>query len=172
MSSNILHEIAKRTTLPTPTRRGSSPACGGDDYSYRNGVVYSRGVTAYDPLASSEPQDDASGQNVSTGLEWRDSAAVLTVSGEIDMVTAPRFEEALSSALDKRPEVLVVDLTHVEFFASTGLTALVSAFQQAGEDNTLRVVASGSATVRPLELTGLDQTIPTYRSVELAIAGN
>ncbi|MHA6801382.1 STAS domain-containing protein [Bounagaea algeriensis] len=103
-------------------------------------------------------------------MAWRGAAAVLAVTGEVDMVTAPRFEEALTSALAKRPAILVVDLEEVEFFASTGLSALMAAHQQAGADTAVRVVATNSAAVRPLRTTALDRTIPIYPSVELAAA--
>lgn len=110
------------------------------------------------------------GPEFSAAMDWHGAAAVLVVSGEVDMVTAPRFEKALTSALGERPETLVVDLEQVEFFASTGLSALVAAYQQAGQDTVVRVVANSSATVRPLEVTGLDHKIPIYPTVELAIA--
>lgn len=110
------------------------------------------------------------GPEFSAAMDWHGAAAVLVVTGEVDMVTAPRFEQALTSALGERPETLVVDLDKVEFFASTGLSALVATSQQASEDTAVRVVATSSATIRPLEATGLDRTIPIYPSVELAIA--
>ena len=112
------------------------------------------------------------GPAFSAALDWHGAAAVLVVSGEVDMVTAPRFEKALTSALAERPQTLVVDLDNVEFFASTGLSALVAAYQQAGEDTAVRVVATSSATTRPLEATGLDDKIPIFASMELAVAGN
>lgn len=107
---------------------------------------------------------------LSVTMDWNGAAAVLVVVGEVEMMTMSRFEEALNSALSERPETLVVDLGKVEFFASAGMNALVAAYQQAGMDTAVRVVASNRATVRPLEVTGLDRTIPIYSSVELALA--
>lgn len=103
-------------------------------------------------------------------MDWHGAAAVLVVTGEVDMVTAPRFEKALTSVLGERPDTLVVDLEQVKFFASAGLSALVTARQQAEEGTAVRVVATSSATVRPLETTGLDREIPIYSSVALAVA--
>lgn len=103
-------------------------------------------------------------------VEWQDRVAVLAASGDIDMVTAPRFEEALMSALRDRPETLVVDLAEVGFFASAGLSALVAAYQEAGEHAGLRVVATSTATARPLQVTALDRKIPVYASREEALA--
>ncbi|MCX2729257.1 STAS domain-containing protein [Saccharopolyspora sp. NFXS83] len=97
-------------------------------------------------------------------LEQQDDAAVLVASGEIDMVTAPRFQQELLAAVHERPSALIVDLTDVEFFASAGLSALVAAYQQAGTDTVVRVVAPTSATARPLQITALDRKIPVHES--------
>jgi anti-anti-sigma factor len=99
---------------------------------------------------------------VKVAVERHGQAAVLAVSGDIDMVTAPGFEEALMSALHDRPQTLVVDLGGVDFLGSAGLTALVAAHQAAGAHTALRVVAGNTSTARPLQLTGLDQEIPVY----------
>lgn len=126
-------------------------------------------VTAYDSSSQTEPAD---GLNVTVAVEWHDRAAVLAVSGEIDMVTAPRFEEALMSTLNDRPETLVVDLSEVEFFASAGLSSLVAAYQHAAEDTGVCVVATNSATVRPLQVTALDHKIPVHATREQALAAS
>ncbi|NKQ57438.1 STAS domain-containing protein [Amycolatopsis sp. K13G38] len=102
-------------------------------------------------------------------MEKHGRDAVVVVSGDIDMVTAPEFEKALIAAVREQPEALVVDMTGVAFLGSAGLTALVAARQQAGEVTALRVVAKSSATARPLQLTGLDQEIPLYPTREEAL---
>ncbi|MTD58413.1 anti-sigma factor antagonist [Amycolatopsis sp. RM579] len=104
-------------------------------------------------------------------MEKQGEAAVLAVSGEIDMVTAPEFEEHLLNALRGKPGTLIVDLCDVDFLGSAGLSALVSAYRQAGDETKFRVVAKSSTTVRPLQLTGLDQQIPVFASREEALAG-
>lgn len=126
---------------------------------------------AFDSPASAETYEPIDGHVVIGAVEARGSAVVLPVAGDIDMLTAPQFEEALASALRDQPEVLVVDLDKVEFFTSAGLTAMVGAFQQAGDRTALRVVATNSATVRPLQVTALDRKIPVYASREQAVAG-
>jgi anti-anti-sigma factor len=65
--------------------------------------------------------------------------------------------------------VLVVDLSGVDFLGSAGLTALVAAYEEAGSRTVLRVVATSSATARPLQLTGLDQEIPVCAGREEAL---
>ena len=122
--------------------------------------------------AATETTDRSGQQSVTVTAEWRDRSVVLAVSGEIDMVTAPRLQKEMSAALEQQPDRLVVDLTEVGFFDSAGLSALVAAYQQAGKQSSVRVVASNGATVRPLQLTALDRKILVYGSVDDALAGH
>ncbi|ATY11885.1 anti-sigma factor antagonist [Amycolatopsis sp. AA4] len=103
--------------------------------------------------------------------EDRPPAAVLAVYGEVDMVTAPRLTAAVDEALAGAPPVVVLDLAAVEFLASAGLTALVTMTQHRPSGPSVRIVASGRATMRPIQLTGLERTLPLYPTVEAALAG-
>jgi anti-sigma B factor antagonist len=61
-------------------------------------------------------------------------AVVVTVDGEIDILTGPPFRRALADALDEhdgRP--VVTDLTRVNLLSSTGLAVLVDAHWHAEE---------------------------------------
>ena len=80
----------------------------------------------------------------------------LRVVGEIDMSTAPTFEEALSSALDEEPERLMIDLSELNFMDSSGLNALVRA-RNAMDDTGIELVISGVSDQvrRLLEVSGL-----------------
>ena len=97
---------------------------------------------------------------------------VVTVAGEVDMVTGPQVQAAIQRGLAAGPPVLVVDLTAVTFLSSTGLTALVQANQDAGERTSLRVVAAHRAVLHPIELTGLDAELAVFPSLEQALAGS
>ncbi|WP_051166607.1 STAS domain-containing protein [Amycolatopsis orientalis] len=101
----------------------------------------------------------------------RPPAAVLAVHGEVDMITAPLLTAAVDEALADAPPVVVVDLAAVEFLASAGLTALVTLSQREASRASLRIVASSRASLRPIQLTGLERTLPLYPTVEAAVAG-
>jgi len=104
-------------------------------------------------------------------VEPHGEAVVLVVAGEIDVLTAPQFSDALRQALTDRPTLLVIDLIGVTFLASAGLGVL-AALAGGGQSNTsVRVVAEGRATARPILLTGLDQVIDLYPSRTAALAG-
>jgi anti-sigma B factor antagonist len=77
-------------------------------------------------------------------------------AGEIDASTAPALRDQLTALLDDLAEDITVDLEAVTFLDSAGLCVLAAAHRRAGEQGGhLRVVASGRAVVRPLQITGL-----------------
>lgn len=75
---------------------------------------------------------------------------VVTVSGEVDMATAPRLRAALERA-SGAAEVRV-DMRAVTFMDSTGLSALVSAHQALAR---LVIVCPPGPGRRALEVSGL-----------------
>lgn len=109
------------------------------------------------------------GQSVTVEVAEHGPNLVLTVAGEVDLLTTPQLQQALTRAVEGRPPILVVDLDKVEFLASAGLAALVDAHQSAGNHTQVRIVATTTATLRPLQLTGLDTELAIYPSREASL---
>jgi len=102
-------------------------------------------------------------------LDWRGRAAVLCVAGEIDLLSAPEFEDVVGVVLADEPEILVVDLHAVTFFCSAGLQVLAAAHRKLA-DRALRVVSDSPVTSGPLKTTGLDTWIGIHPTVDEALA--
>ncbi|MBE1493060.1 anti-anti-sigma factor [Amycolatopsis lexingtonensis] len=102
----------------------------------------------------------------------QDGAVVLEVSGDVDTTTAPALVTAADEVLAAGPPVFVVDLTRVEFLASPGLTALLMIHRNAAAGTSVRIVASGRATLRPIQLTGLEDSLSLFPTREAALAGS
>jgi anti-sigma B factor antagonist len=100
---------------------------------------------------------------------WVGQIAVVTVTGTLDMLTAPELADALDAALAQQPTAIVVDLLGVDFLASAGMAVLIKTHQTAGGSTALGVVAAGVATARPMRLVGIDQTISTFETLDEAI---
>jgi len=62
---------------------------------------------------------------------------VLDVSGELDLLTAPRLAEEAERALDDAPALLAIDLTATTFIDSSGARELARAARAAGRSGTL-----------------------------------
>lgn len=98
-----------------------------------------------------------------------EGVAVVAVSGEIDMLTAPQLRADVLRHLDAGG-TLVLDLSGVSFLGSAGLAVLVEASQHSkrrGGD--FRVVAVERAVTRPLAATGLGEVFSVYESVDQAL---
>ncbi|WP_280432907.1 STAS domain-containing protein [Nocardia brasiliensis] len=93
------------------------------------------------------------------------AAVVVVVAGEVDIYTAPRMAEALEQAVTHAPRPLVVDLSAVKFFDSSGLNVLLRGMQAEAE---LRVVAS-PVVRRLVEVTGLTTVLRIFDRVDDAI---
>ncbi len=93
---------------------------------------------------------------VSIDLMASTTGVLLTVAGEVDSSTAPSVRAAVDTAFADGARELTVDLEGVTFLDSAGLCVLAGAHRRAAEHGVvLRVVASGRAVVRPLQITGL-----------------
>jgi len=84
--------------------------------------------------------------------------ATLTVSGEIDMITAESLYERATALVIDGVHLLVLDLGGVTFCDSLGVAALVRIFRYAsGRSCRLRVVNPRGHIAHVLQISGLDQ---------------
>jgi len=83
--------------------------------------------------------------------------SVLRLQGELDAATEERLRCAIGSALDRSPELLVVDLSELGFMDCSGLAVLVWAHQRlAGQERELLLTGVQPVVQRLIRLTGLD----------------
>ncbi|WP_372507687.1 STAS domain-containing protein [Mycobacterium shimoidei] len=99
-----------------------------------------------------------------------DGVAVVSAAGEIDLSTASAFEAAIAEALAGDPTVLVIELSAVDFLASSGLRILVATQEKVSKSTQVAVVADRPATRRPIQLTDLDKVFSLYMSLDDALA--
>ena len=89
-------------------------------------------------------------------LQPQGNAALLAVSGELDIATAPELEQALEQISPEQCKLVVVDLRELEFMDSTGLSTLVRAHQRLSEQDCELTLVKGPPQVqRLLDLTGV-----------------
>lgn len=97
--------------------------------------------------------------------------AVLSVAGEVDLATAPRLREALTSLVTEGHLRVVVDLTGTEFLDSTGLGALVTGLKRVrAKGGEMRVVCTNERVAKVFEITSLDRVLPLFESLDEACA--
>ena len=79
--------------------------------------------------------------------------AVVTVSGELDIATAPQLHAVIALAMGARPEELWIDLTATSFIDSTGLDVLCTVNDR--YDGRLVIICPPGNVRRVFEITGL-----------------
>jgi len=103
-------------------------------------------------------------------ISRRGETALVSLAGEVDLGAAPVLRKALlDPVMDRR--ALVVDLAAVAYIDSSGIAALVEAYQGARANATRLVLAAPSpAVLRVLKLARLDQIFTLAETVEAALA--
>lgn len=105
------------------------------------------------------------------GLEVskRNGFAVLSVRGEVDIYTAPRFRERLIELVCDGNHQVIVDLDGVDFLDSTGLGVLVGGLKRLrSNDGDLSLVCTQGRILKMFEITSLTKVFDIYGTVEEA----
>ncbi|MBB5957980.1 anti-anti-sigma factor [Saccharothrix tamanrassetensis] len=103
-------------------------------------------------------------------VDLHDGTAVVRVTGEIDMACEKPVRAAIFEQLHQRPAGLVVDLTGIDFFGSTGIQLLVEAIAHAQRLGVALAVATDRrAVLRPLEITHMSQAVVIYPTVQAGL---
>jgi len=100
---------------------------------------------------------------------WIERIAVVAVSGDVDMLTAPALADAIRAAAGDQPSAVIVDLSDVGFLASAGMGVLIDAHDALAPAVRFGVIADGPSTSRPLKLVGIDSLLALYRTRDEAL---
>lgn len=108
---------------------------------------------------------------VSVSRDAAEDVPVVSVSGEVDVYSAPELKESLAKLRQSGANSIVVDLTEVAFLDSTGLGALVEA-RAATTDagGSLAIVCNQERILKLFTITGLDGVFSIHKSLDEALA--
>jgi anti-sigma B factor antagonist len=105
-----------------------------------------------------------------TGVEERNGAIVVRLSGELDLYNAHLVREELFAAAGRAPERLIVELSAVTFIDSTGLGVLIEARSRLANRRAFMLAGPGLETRRALEISGLDRHFGVHGSLDAALS--
>ena len=89
-------------------------------------------------------------------LQPRSDVALIAVSGELDIASAPELAQTLEQIRPEQTKLVIVDLRELEFMDSTGLSIIVRAHQRLAEEGCELTLIKGKPQVqRLLDLTGV-----------------
>jgi anti-anti-sigma factor len=95
---------------------------------------------------------------------------VITVSGELDIATAPSLRDQLMAAIDAGRHRLVIDLSQVSFLDSVALAAIIHTKQRLPEHGKMALaVDPASYVMLVFESGGLPQILDLVETREQAI---
>jgi anti-sigma B factor antagonist len=96
---------------------------------------------------------------------------VVTVSGEVDMYTAPQMKACLLELMDGGAIRIVVDLSAVTFIDSTALGVLIGGVRRLhAAGGSMALVVASRPVERVLSITGLDRVFSINATLEDARA--
>jgi len=96
---------------------------------------------------------------------------VISLSGEVDLYTAPEFKQQLLEVIGQGAKEVVVDFTSTTFIDSTTLGVLVGGVKRLrSNDGQLALVCSDRNITKIFEITGLDRVFAIYPTRDEAIS--
>ena len=108
--------------------------------------------------------------DLSFRVEMAGDVPVVVTPGDIDITNAAPFRTALLEAAG-RGKTFVVDMSRTQFCDTAGIHALVAAHKQAEEDGgDVRLVVTSATVLRIFAITGFDQVISSFSSLDQAVA--
>jgi anti-anti-sigma factor len=116
---------------------------------------------------------DVSSLRFSLRTEVVDDAVVVTVTGELDLLTVPELREALSAAVDAGTGRIVLDLVGVSFIDSVSIAAIVNSRRRLGPRGRLAVaIVPDSYSMLIFEIGGVGSIVELFDTREAALAAH
>lgn len=99
-----------------------------------------------------------------------DDCAVVRITGEVDVYTAPELRERVVELVGEGFVHLIADLRDVEFLDSTGIGALVGSLRRVRtHDGSLILVTKSGRILEIFKITGLINAFSIYPTIPEAI---
>ncbi|MEP6910173.1 MAG: STAS domain-containing protein [Actinomycetota bacterium] len=100
-----------------------------------------------------------------------DDTYVISLTGEVDLYTAPEFKQQLLDVIAEGGKDVVVDFSNTTFIDSTTLGVLVGGVKRLrAQEGRLSLVCSDRNITKIFEITGLDRVFTIYPTRDEALA--
>ena len=100
-----------------------------------------------------------------------DGQYVISLSGEVDLYTAPEFKQQLLEVIGQGGKEVIVDFSNTTFIDSTTLGVLVGGVKRLRtNEGQLSLVCSDRNITKIFEITGLDRVFTIFPSRDEAVA--
>jgi anti-anti-sigma factor len=100
-----------------------------------------------------------------------DQVVTIKVTGRMDAVTAPGFEQECGRWIDRGESDLIVDLSALDYISSAGLRVILGVGKKIKGTGGALVFGGMSGMVKEVfEISGFSSIFPIHESVESALA--
>jgi len=104
--------------------------------------------------------------------ERRGDSVVISLRGDLDIVTSRQFDEALATAA-KDSDRVILDMSAVDFMDTSSLAVVVGHWKKLeGRGGTLALAGARYRYTKTLWITGLADRLPMFGTVDEALAAN
>lgn len=109
-------------------------------------------------------------EQIKTSSEIIQGIPILSVSGDVDIYTAPRFKEGITELIAQGYTNILIDMAGVDFMDSSGFGTLLSATKPLRPvGGSLSLCGCNEAITRMLEITRLNTLFHVYKNREEAL---
>lgn len=110
------------------------------------------------------------GENMNLSSRNEDSLQIVHVAEpRIDAAIAIEFKDAMRNETDTGADIIVLDLSEVEFIDSSGLGAIVASMKQLGRDRKLALAGLTPTVDKVFRLTRMDSVFPLFSTLDGAL---
>ena len=104
---------------------------------------------------------------LTVGITHTDQLAVVTISGELDLASAPALHQGLQKTASLGVREVICDLSQLAYMDSTGLSVIISAHKRMESEGTALVLLSPRPSVeRVLDITGVKEFLTVRSSAD------
>ena len=109
-------------------------------------------------------------EGIQLSTERRGESVIVTVRGDLDIVTSGQFDECLTKAR-RASSHIIIDLAAVGFMDTSSLAVIVGHWKKlTARDGILALAGARYRYTKTLWITGLADRLPRYDTLEQAIA--
>lgn len=103
-------------------------------------------------------------------VEQMGRSAVISVRGEVDLYSSPALRQEIKKQVKKKPEVLVIELSRVDYMDSSGVATLVEGLKNIGKKGGQLKLAGLTDPVRQVfKFAHLDKVFEIFPDLDKAL---
>jgi len=111
-------------------------------------------------------------EGIQLSTERRGDSVIVTVSGDLDIVTSGQFDDCLTQAR-RASNRIILDLAAVEFMDTSSLAVIVGHWKKlVAAGGTIALAGPRYRYTKALWITGLADRLPIYESVQQALSAS